>query len=41
MKKIDIDTLPELDTSVGIHGSCKQKEVGGAGCQALIILIFT
>ena len=41
MKKIDIATLPELATSVGIHGSCKQKEVGGAACQAMIILVYT
>lgn len=41
MKKIDIATLPELATSVGIHGSCKQKEVGGAACAAAIILVYT
>lgn len=41
MKKIDIATLPELATSVGIHGSCKQKEVGGAPCAAIIILVYT
>jgi hypothetical protein len=40
MKKIDIATLPELATSVGIHGSCKQKEVGGGGCVAVVVLIF-
>jgi hypothetical protein len=40
MKKIDISTLPELATSVGIHGSCKQKEVGGGGCVAVVLLVF-
>jgi hypothetical protein len=42
MRKIDIAILPELATSVGIHGSCKQKEVGGAGCTAaIIVLVYT
>ncbi|HYI39118.1 MAG TPA: hypothetical protein VE053_02240 [Allosphingosinicella sp.] len=41
MKKIDIAILPELATSVGIHGSCKQKEVGGGGCAAIIVLVYT
>ena len=27
-KKIDINAVPELKTSVGMHGSLKQKEVG-------------
>ncbi|MEA3009535.1 MAG: hypothetical protein QOJ91_1227 [Sphingomonadales bacterium] len=40
MKKIDICTLPELATSVGIHGSFKQKEVGGGGCVAVVLLVF-
>jgi hypothetical protein len=40
MKKIDINTLPELITKVGIHGSAKQREVGGAGCGAAIIAII-
>lgn len=31
-KKLDIRTLPELGTSVGIQGSMKQKEVGGPLC---------
>ncbi|HEY5722170.1 MAG TPA: hypothetical protein VIT45_07595 [Allosphingosinicella sp.] len=39
MKKIDIKKLPELKTSVGIHGSIKQKEVGGAGCMGVIFMI--
>ena len=37
MKKIDITKLPELKTSVGIHGSAKQKEVGGPFCLGLVI----
>lgn len=37
MKKIDIASIPELDTSVGIHGSTKQKEVGGPFCLGLLI----
>lgn len=41
MKKIDIATLPELITSVGIHGSSKQREVGGAGCAAVVVLVYT
>jgi hypothetical protein len=32
MKKLDIAVLPELKTSVGMHGSSKQKEVGGPLC---------
>jgi hypothetical protein len=39
MKKIDIRKLPELKTSVGIHGSIKQKEVGGAGCMGVIFMV--
>ena len=35
-KKIDISRLPELGTSVGLHGSMKQKEVGGPLCFAVI-----
>ena len=31
-KKIDIAAVPELRTSVGIHGSLRQKEVGGPIC---------
>lgn len=31
-KKIDISAIPELDTSVGMHGSMKQAEVVGAAC---------
>ena len=28
-KTIDITAIPELGTSVGLHGSVKQKEVHG------------
>jgi hypothetical protein len=36
-KKIEITNLPELNTSVGMHGSMKQKEVGGPFCFALLV----
>ena len=36
-KKIDIGALPELPTSVGIHGSVKHKEVGGPVCVGVAI----
>jgi hypothetical protein len=35
-KKIDVRRLPELGTSVGLHGSMKQSEVGGPLCFAII-----
>ena len=35
MKKIDITAIPELGTSVGMHGSMKQKEVAGPVCLAI------
>ena len=41
MKKIDINKLPELTTKVGIYGSAKQREVGGAGCAGIAIAIIT
>ena len=37
MKKIDVSTLPELRTPVGIHGSVRQKEVGGPFCAGVAI----
>jgi hypothetical protein len=40
MKKIDIATLPELRTSVGMHGSLKQKEVGGPICLGILAAIL-
>ena len=30
--RLDVDTLPELDTEVAISGSTKQQEVGGGVC---------
>jgi hypothetical protein len=41
MKKIDIKKLPQLATKVAIHGSTKQREVGGAGCGTVFIAIVT
>jgi hypothetical protein len=38
-KKIDISAIPELSTKVGIHGSVKQKEVGGPLCLGLVIAV--
>ena len=37
MKKIDIASLPELGTCVGIHGSTKQTDVAGPVCVAVVI----
>jgi hypothetical protein len=39
-KKIDIAAIPELNTSVGMHGSVKQKEVGGPLCLGILIAII-
>lgn len=39
MKKINIKKLPELKTSVGIHGSMKQKEVGGSACIGVFVAV--
>ena len=41
MKKMNIDRLPELRTRVGMHGSVKQQEVGGAYCAAVVIAVVT
>lgn len=38
-KKIDIAAVPELRTSVGMHGSAKQKEVGGPPCLGVLLAI--
>ncbi len=40
MKKIDIAAIPELATSVGMHGSMKQKEVGGPLCLGAAVAVF-
>ena len=37
--KIDIASVPEIATRVGIHGSAKKREVGGAMCIAAVISI--
>ena len=39
-KKIDIAAIPELATSVGIHGSVKQQEVAGPACLAIVVAII-
>lgn len=39
-KKIDIAAVPELRTGVGMHGSIKQKEVGGPLCLGLLIAVI-
>ena len=39
-KKIDIAAVPELTTSVGMHGSVKQKEVGGPLCFGILVAII-
>ena len=39
-KKIDIAAIPELGTSVGMHGSMKQKEVGGPLCLGAAVAVF-
>ncbi|MGZ8311547.1 MAG: hypothetical protein ACXWU1_11830 [Allosphingosinicella sp.] len=39
-KKIEVSAIPELRTSVGMHGSLKQKEVGGPVCLGIAIAIL-
>jgi hypothetical protein len=39
-KTIDIAAVPELGTSVGMHGSVKQKEVGGPICLGIVVAII-
>ena len=39
-KKIDIAAVPELSTSVGMHGSVKQKEVAGPLCLGIVVAII-
>ena len=36
-KKIDVTSIPPLRTSVGMHGSLKQKEVGGPLCLGVFV----
>ncbi len=40
MKKIDIAKLPELQTSIGMNGSAKQKEVGGPFCAGAALALI-
>ena len=39
-KKIDIAAIPELGTSVGMHGSMKQQEVAGPLCLGIVVAII-
>lgn len=39
-KKINLAAIPELNTSVGMHGSLRQKEVGGPVCLGLAAAIL-
>lgn len=39
-KKIDIAAIPELGTSVGMHGSVKQQEVAGPLCLGIVVAII-
>ena len=41
-KKIDITAVPELRTSVGMHGSLRQKEVAGGPCllTAAVMILY-
>ena len=39
-KKIDIAAIPELNTSVGLNGSLRQKEVGGPLCLGVFVAIM-
>jgi hypothetical protein len=38
-KKFEIAKLPELTTSVGMHGSARQKEVGGGACILVAVIM--
>lgn len=38
-KKIDIVAIPELNTSVGLHGSAKHNEVMGPICLGLVFAL--
>lgn len=37
-RQIDIEELPELETSVAAYGSSVQEEVGGAACIAIMLV---
>ncbi len=38
-KKIEIARIPELGTSVGVHGSMKQQEVAGPLCLGILVAV--
>jgi hypothetical protein len=38
--KIDLNKLPELNTSVAMHGAVKQQEVAGPLCLGLVIAVI-
>lgn len=38
-KKIEIARIPELGTSVGMHGSMRQQEVAGPLCLGILIAV--
>lgn len=42
-QRFEVEALPELATRVGISGSVKQQEVGGAVCIGIIagVAIYT
>ena len=40
MTKIDINSIPEIRTSVGIHGSVKQREVAGPLCAGAVVAVI-
>ena len=40
-RDIDINTLPELETEIGMVGSMTQAEIGGQVCIEIGILIAT
>lgn len=35
--KLDITSIPELGTSIGIHGSTRQQEVAGPFCLGVLV----
>ncbi|MFN3944110.1 MAG: hypothetical protein ACK4K7_04180 [Allosphingosinicella sp.] len=41
--RLEVDELPELETKVGVSGSSKQQEVGGAVCIGIIcgVIIYS
>lgn len=39
-RKIDIAAIPELGTSVGMHGSVRQKDVAGPMCLGVLLALI-